>query len=63
MIKYENKKTITTKITAKGIVAEVTDTEIVIDDPKEGKQSLLFDILKQFEGKEIQITISNVEEE
>jgi hypothetical protein len=35
---------------------------LTIDDPKEGKQTLNLGILQQFVGKEISISISNIEE-
>lgn len=61
MLKFETSKS--TKITAKGYLDKLVDGGIVIQDEKNGEDTLNWDLLEQFVGKKITITIANVEED
>jgi hypothetical protein len=51
------------KLIAKGDLVDITDDGIIVEDEKTGEQTLEFDVLKEFIGKKINITITNEESE
>jgi hypothetical protein len=51
------------KLIAKGDLVDITDDGIIVEDEKNGEQTLEFDVLKEFIGKKINITITNEESE
>jgi len=60
MLKITNKDT--NKIVATGTLIGIEKTTIILDDEKEGEFKLSLDLLTQFVGKVIKITIDNTEE-
>ena len=55
------KKSENTEISASGILVAVDSNGIKVEDEKTGVQTLSFDDLQEFLGKEIKIKISNKE--
>ena len=63
MIKVSSKTVTSTKVVVKGLVVSIEGKTVVIEDPKEGKQEFNLDILDQFIGKEVNISVSSEEED
>ena len=59
MIKFEETKNV--KISAKGLLLEINQDGLLIEDPKEGNDLLTFDELKKLVGKNVVISIANKE--
>ena len=57
------KKSNTHEISATGRFVEINETGIVVDDVKTGRDTLSFELLKEFLNKDVSIKIKTKDEE